>query len=107
MAPRKNRVTETVGEQGPETVTFERPASIMSNAQAAAVLGLPVHEVDFVADSPAGTVITTADGASYLRTAAGELLFVNPPPNYSGPLAVYTPPIDDAPVADPDTGGDA
>lgn len=83
---------------------------LMDNAKqlAAARLGIPVHELVDVLDSPAGTVYVTADGQSYVDVvepdgagATGLMFLAAPTERYADTFPVYT-----APEPDEDDGDD-
>lgn len=70
-------------------------------ASVAARLGLPVSELVRFDDSPAGLVIVTAAGTSYIDVPAdrpdgdgkhGVMYLAAPSPTYRGTFPIYTPP---------------
>lgn len=68
-------------------------------ADGARLLKVPEDEVALVEDSPAGTIVTTTDGARYVHAdepdadgKTGLMFLVAPSPNYHGPFPVYTQP---------------
>lgn len=67
--------------------------------EAARLLGVPTREISDVTDSPAGRVITTTDGVSYLDCIepdgagiTGLMYLAAPTEKYSGAFPVYTAP---------------
>lgn len=83
----------------------------MNLTEAAKRLGVPVDEVKEVADSPAGTLITTFDGVRYVDVpedhpdddgAYGIMLLSAPTPAYGGAFPVYAQPGTTPIVAEPD-----
>ena len=75
-----------------------------SHLHAARTLGVPVTEISDVASSPAGTVIVTTDGVSYIDVPAGKpdsegksgLMYLSAPgETYTGSFPVYALPADD------------
>lgn len=74
-----------------------------AHLDAARTLGVPVTEISDVADSPAGTIIVTVDGASYVDVPAdrpdsdgktGLMFLAAPKENYSGSFPVYAAPVE-------------
>lgn len=75
----------------------------MNTIEAAALLGIPESEVNDVFDSPAGDVIVTKDGCSYVYVTGGDaegktgvMFLAKPWPDYVGPFPVYAGPVDAA-----------
>lgn len=75
-----------------------------AHLDAARTLGVPVTEISDVADSPAGTIIVTVDGASYVDVPAdrpdsegktGLMFLAAPKEKYSGSFPVYAAPVED------------
>lgn len=74
-----------------------------AHLDAARTLGVPVTEISDVADSPAGTIIVTVDGASYVDVPAdrpdgdgktGLMFLAAPKEKYSGSFPVYAAPAE-------------
>lgn len=70
----------------------------MEKSDAAALLGVPEHEIAEILDGPAGDLITTTDGQTYVNLPEGQpdasgrtgLMFLQPPHDgYVGPFPVY------------------
>lgn len=73
----------------------------MEKSDAAELLGVPVSEIVEVLDGPAGDLITTSDGQTYVNLLPGRLMFLQPPHDgYVGPFPVADGTVATVPAAD-------
>ena len=81
----------------------------MEKSDAAELLGVPESEIVEVLDGPAGDLISTTDGQTYVHLPADSpdasgrsgLMFLQPPHDgYIGPFPVYDGTVTTAPVVD-------